>query len=359
MNEKRVKQYIQKIKNLAKLLGREVRLMEVCGTHTQVIAQYGLKNFLPSNIKLLSGPGCPVCVTDQGDIDAAVELALSGVPIASYGDVLRVRGSEMSLSDAKRAGAKVYEVYGIEEAFNLGKDIVFFGIGFETTSPMSASAVKRGIKIYSGHKSFVPAMAALLSAGEIRVDGLISPGHVAAIVGSKAFEVLRTKDGKNIPQVISGFEIEDVVKGMLMLLEQLNDNRAETENEYSRVVLPDGNIRALDLLDEVFEKKESNWRGLGSIPDTGFELRKKFAELDAKVIYKNIFKSSLISCKSREKKVREERKCLCAEVIKGNIEAKKCPMFGKVCTPDEPQGPCMVSCEGACHIAYKFGKGND
>ncbi|MFH0854439.1 MAG: hydrogenase formation protein HypD [bacterium] len=362
-----MQEYLDKIKNLAKKIKREVKLMEVCGTHTQVIAESGIKEILPQNVKLISGPGCPVCVTSRNDIDAVVKLAISGVPIATYGDMIRVKGSKMSLADAREMGAKVKEIYGVEELLKFSEEIVFFAIGFETTAPMSASIAKRGKKIYSAHKAFIPAMKTLLANGEIKVDGLISPGHVAAIVGSDAFcdfkthysgcgngAMLRSFYG-NIPQAITGFEMSDVLKGIIMLLCQIIEGRAEVENEYKRVVRAEGNKKAIKLIDEVFEIKNSDWRGLGIIHNSGFELRAKYANIDAKEIYRNLlnarsdFNNSLTPSSSED--------CLCAEVIKGNIEPAKCPNFNKKCAPENPQGPCMVSREGACSIAYKNGLG--
>jgi len=338
--------YLDKIKKLAKQIGKNIKLMEVCGTHTQVIAQYGIKAVLPENIKLISGPGCPVCVTSQKDIDGAVALAVSGIPIAAYGDVIRVRGSSMSLADAKEQVANVKAVYGIEEVFRLDKKTVFFGIGFETTTPMSASAIKRGMYLYSAHKSFVPAMQALLGSGEMEVDGLISPGHVATITGSDSFKCLKDKNGRNIPQVITGFELEDVLIGIVMLLEQIAEGRAGTENEYKRVVLSEGNLKALKLINDVFALEDSQWRGLGMISNTGFKIREAFKDRDAKIVYSDIL--ARVKCGQEE----YSKGCLCGEVIKGNILPEKCPMFRKKCNPDNPQGPCMVSVEGSCNIAY-------
>lgn len=349
MHEKKLKRYFNEINILAGKIKREIKLMEVCGSHTQVISQYGIKNVLPPNIKLLSGPGCPVCVTSKKDIDAVVALALSGIPIATYGDVIRVRGSKMSLEDAGRQGAKVTAVYGVEEIFELDTETIFFGIGFETTSPMSASAVKRGMRLYSAHKAFIPAIKALLSSGQIKVDGLISPGHVAAIVGADAFQGLKDTKGNEIPQVIAGFEMEDVLLSIIMLLKQIEGRKAKTENAYVRIVRPGGNAKALDLLREVFEIKDSVWRGLGKISGTGFELRKKFSDQDAKILYKDIIKNIPIASQERK----SGKKCLCSEVIKGNIPSQKCPMFSQECTPGDPQGPCMVSREGSCFIAYQ------
>jgi len=345
----RLEDYINEIQKLSAIIGKDVKLMEVCGTHTQVIAQYGIKNILPKNIKLFSGPGCPVCVASKNDIDAIVAISLSGVPIASYGDMIRVKGSNSSLEDARRNGADVKVVYNIEELFKLDKKTIFFGIGFETTTPMTASAIKRGLKVYSAHKAFIPAMKFLLSQGEINVSGLISPGHVAAIVGSRVFRGLKNSKGEDIPQVITGFELEDVLAGIIMLLKQINECDPRTENEYKRVVKPEGNLKALKLINEVFCTEKSNWRGLGEIPESGFSLREEFKDFDAKVIYKDIIENTPLN----PPLLRGENKCICSDVIKGNAESKDCPMFRKICSPDNPQGPCMVSVEGACHINYK------
>ncbi len=341
-----MKKQLKEIEKLAKVIKRQVKLMEVCGTHTQVVAEYGLKEFLPDNVELVSGPGCPVCVTDQRDIDAVVELALSGVPIFCYGDVMRVPGTKMSLLEAAQQGAQVRAVYSVESAFAkaLADKRVFFGIGFETTAPMTALAAKRGLAIYSAHKSFVPAMQALLSSGELNIDGLISPGHVAAITGWRAFDGLRMTNGERIPQVVAGFELEDVLRAIVMLLQQIVSGGARTENEYIRVVSEKGNKKAQKLLREVFDLCDGYWRGLGAIPATGFELKKEFERQDAKVIYKDII-DKVFSWKLVEK-----NKCLCGQVIKGLISSEKCPMFGHQCTPDSPQGPCMVSVEGACRV---------
>ncbi|MFH1792391.1 MAG: hydrogenase formation protein HypD [Patescibacteria group bacterium] len=350
---KAMKKYIKEIEELASQLKKPIKLMEVCGTHTQVVAEYGLKNFLPANVELVSGPGCPVCVTGQRDIDAVVELALAGASIFCYGDMMRVPGTKMSLAEAAQRGARVRAVYSVSEIAASSqapprndKKGVFFGIGFETTAPMTASFVKRGGVVYSAHKSFAPAMQALLSSGEINIDGLISPGHVAAITGWRAFDVLRTFDGAQIPQVVAGFELEDVLRAIVMLLRQIVSGEAKTENEYIRVVLSEGNKKAQKLLREVFDLSEGYWRGLGSIPATGFELKKEFAKQDAKVIYKDIID------KVFARKLAVKNKCLCGQVIKGLISSEKCPMFCRECTPDTPQGPCMVSVEGSCYVKY-------
>jgi len=338
---------LKKIHILAAEIDKEVKLMEVCGTHTQAIAQFGLRSKMPDNLKLITGPGCPVCVTDQEDIDAIIALAEAGVPIATYGDLLRVPGSNSSLDELKGQGAFVKEVYSTEEALKIQKeksDLVFFGLGFETTTPMSASAIKRGLNFYSTHKLFPPAMAALLKMPESKIDGFINPGHVSAIIGIKPYyELMKIKP---IHQVIAGFESLDVLLAIYMLLKQIKEERFEVENEYTRLVTEDGNQKAKKLINEVFEIRDGIWRGFGAIPGSGLELKPKFAQQDAKIIYQDILK-----------KIPEPKKtaCKCGDMIQGIIDPNECPLFGKACTPDTPYGPCMVSIEGGCNVWYRSG----
>jgi hydrogenase expression/formation protein HypD len=340
------KKILKEIESLAKKINRLVYLMEVCGTHTQTVARYGIRNLMPKNIKLISGPGCPVCVTAQEDIDAVVHLALSGIPIACYGDVLRVPGCKGSLDQARGQGARVKEVYSIEEALVRQKeepDLVFFGIGFETTAPMTALAIKRGLIVYSAHKLFLPAMEALLKLGEIKIDGFICPGHVSTIIGSKPYQKF------GAPQVISGFEPEDVLVSICLLLRQIAEGRAEVENEYIRSVKPAGNPQAQKLLSEVFDIKEAHWRGFGIIPQSGLEIKKEYQACDAKVKHRKILAQFDYS------KSRPIKGCCCSEIIRGLKKSSDCPLFKKVCTPENPQGPCMVSLEGACNVSFRYG----
>lgn len=336
---------IKKIKKVARGIGRDVNLMEVCGTHTQAISQFGIRELLPKNINLITGPGCPVCVTAQKDIDAIISLALAGVPVATYGDVLRVRGFYGSLDEAREKGAKVFDVYSTEDALILQKKIlnlVFFGIGFDTTTPMTAWAVKQGLNIFSTHKLFLPAMDALLEMGEIKIDGFISPGHVSAIVGVEPYKSM------NVAQVITGFEAQDVLEGIYLLLLQIAEGRKDVENQYSRVVQGMGNLKARKITFDVFEIGAGNWRGFGNIPKSGLKLKKKHAKQDAKIIYKNILDKIDFS------KSVEPVGCACGEIIRGLKTPKQCPMFGKTCTPENPTGPCMVSVEGACNVMYRL-----
>jgi len=344
---KKTEKIIEKINELAGEIGGDVSLMEVCGTHTQAVARAGIRALMPKNVHLTTGPGCPVCVTAQEDIDAIVSLALAGVPVATYGDMLRVPGHLGSLDEAREKGAKVFSVYSVEEALGVLEecpDLVFFGLGFETTAPMTAYAVKKGLTVYSTHKLFVPAMKALLNIGELKIDGFISPGHVSTIIGVKPYEDM------GVPQVITGFAPEDILVGIYMLLKQIKEGRADVENEYTRSVRKDGNPAAYGEIFEVFEVVDGNWRGFGVIPKSGLEIKKEFGKYDAKVKHKDILDKVDFS------KSRRPTPCKCGEIIRGLKEPKDCPVFGKVCKPENPIGPCMVSVEGACNVAYRYEK---
>lgn len=341
-------QLLREIEILARPLRRPVRLMEVCGTHTEAISRSGLRQVFPKKIELVTGPGCPVCVTPQRDIDAVVALALGGIPIACYGDVLRVPGTQMSLEQAKASGAKVRVVYSVEEALKWKQEeppVVFFGIGFETTAPMTASAIKKGLTVYSAHKYFPPAMLALSRDKQIKIDGFINPGHVSAIIGLKPYRAIKKA------QVVAGFEPTDVSLAIIMLLRQITAGQAIVENEYRRLVKNNGNRRAQKLIAEVFRPVDSEWRGLGKIPKSGMAIKKKYARLDASVVYKKIIASYLVTAKDQRLKTKD---CCCGKVIKGMISPEECKLFGRACTPEQPIGACMVSREGACRIAYEY-----
>ncbi len=342
-----MKKIIKKIEALAGEIGRDVNLMEVCGTHTQAVARAGIRQLMPKNIRLTTGPGCPVCVTAQEDIDAAVSLALAGIPIATYGDMLRVPGHYGSLNEAREKGAKVFPVYSVEEALEFLKEypeLVFFGLGFETTAPMTAYAIKNGLTVYSTHKLFVPAMKALLKIGELKIDGFISPGHVSTVIGVKPYE------GMGVPQAITGFTPEDILVGIYMLLRQIKEGRADVENEYTRSVREEGNPKALKEIFGVFEAADGNWRGFGIIPESGLEIKKKFSRYDAKVKHKNILSKVDFSFSRRP------TPCKCGEIIRGLKSPRECPVFKKACSPDNPIGPCMVSAEGACNVEFRYVK---
>lgn len=341
---KAIQNLIVSINEKALRLERPIKLMELCGTHSQSVARYGLKKILPANVKLVTGPGCPICVTDQSDIDCLVGLALKGISIAAYGDVVAVPGSVMSLEAARRQGADVNIVYDSTQAVELAKakkNLVFFGLGFETTTPMTAWAIKKGLAVYSSHKLFPPAMAALLANKEIGIDGFLDPGHVSAILGTEVYNQFE------VPQVIAGFSGMDVLKAVDMLLDQILSGQWKVENEYTRVVRTEGNAKARDLINEVFEVSDAKWRGLGVIPGSGLRIREQYREQDAEYLYKEI----IDEVRSRPAK---PSACKCGLVLQGLIEPQECPLFGKVCQPDNPYGACMVSIEGACNIAYRF-----
>ncbi|MDZ4385232.1 MAG: hydrogenase formation protein HypD [Candidatus Moranbacteria bacterium] len=341
------KKILRSIHDKAGKIGRPLRLMELCGTHSQTIAQNGIKSLMPKNVKLVSGPGCPVCVTDQSDIDVMAGLALSGVPVAAYGDTLNVPGNLMSLEGARRKGADVSVVYDIAEAVAMAKGkpgLVFFGLGFETTTGMTAWAIKAGLIVYCAHKLFPPAMRALLADKKIKVDGFIDPGHVSAIIGTEAYRQFK------IPQVVAGFSGEDVLRAIEMLLTQILEGRKEVENDYPRLVRKEGNLKARKLIAEVFETSDARWRGLGEIKGSGLKIRKKYQKQDAKFMYRD-----LIGKIKKEIKPKPSA-CKCGLVLQGLIEPQGCPLFGRVCTPDKPQGACMVSVEGSCNVEYRYGK---
>ena len=343
----RIKILIEKINKISKEIGREVSLMEVCGTHTQAISRYGIREILPKNIKLITGPGCPVCVTAQKDIDAIVNLALAGISVATYGDMLRVPGHFGSLNQAREKGAQVFDVYSVADALELQKkypDLVFFGLGFETTTPMTAWAIQQGLTVYSAHKVFLPAMEALLKSKEINIDGFIDPGHVSVIIGSAPYKKLK------VPQVITGFEMQDVLEGILLLLNQVKNKDLTVINQYSRVVRDEGNKKIREIIGEVFDVSDGDWRGFGIISGSGLRIKDKYKKFDAKIKYKDILNKVDFS------KSKDPAGCKCGDVIRGLIEPKKCPMFSRVCNPDNPIGPCMVSVEGACNVAFRYKK---
>ena len=338
---------LKNIQDKAKQINRPVRLMELCGTHAETIAKHAIKDILPKNISLISGPGCPVCVTDQEEIDVITGLALAGIPIACYGDASNIPGNRGSLEGARQQGAKIYIIYDINQALELSKknpDLVFWGIGFETTTPMTAWGIENGLKVFSSHKLFSPAMAVLLSNKKIRIDGFINPGHVSAIIGTETYKKFK------IPQVVAGFEAEDVLLAVDDLLEQIILKKSEVKNEYTRLVKKGGNKKAQKIIAKFFEIKNAKWRGIGEIKNSGLKVKAKYKNQDAEFIHRD-----LISKIKKEIKTKSTG-CRCGEVLQGLIETKECPLFKKVCTPDNPQGACMVSGEGSCNIEYKYAK---
>jgi len=334
----------------------EVRLMEVCGTHTMSIAKSGIKAMLPENVKLLSGPGCPVCVTPPQVIDAILELAMRPeVIITSYGDMLRVPGSRRgdSLLRRRALGAKVEMVYSPLDALkiaeqNPAKEIVFLGVGFETTAPGTAAAVltakERGIKnfsMFSMLKTVEPALGALVNMDGFNIDGFICPGHVAVILGEKGFEYLPQRYG--LPGAIAGFEAEDILLAIYKILKRIENNQPGIDNCYMRAVSPEGNELARQMVAKCFEPRRDIWRGLGVIEERGLGLKAEYAAFDAEKRFD-----------LRYSEAETPTACRCGDVICGRIAPRLCPMYGKVCTPEDPVGPCMVSSEGACAAAMKY-----
>jgi len=356
--------YIEEFRNadLAQALGAQISrssrkplsLMEVCGSHTVSIFRHGIRNLLPKTIRLLSGPGCPVCVTAARDIDRALALARTpGVVFSTFGDMMRVPGSTGSLQEARAQGADVRIVYSPLDALEFAtrepkKKVVFFGVGFETTSPLIAATLKKaissGIKnftVFSVHKLIPPALRALMSSQEIEIDGFILPGHVSAIIGTGPYQFLALEN--HTPAVVSGFEPLDILQSIWMLVAQAERDEAKVEIQYKRVVLAEGNRRALQWLGEIFEPVDDCWRGLGSIPQSGLKLRPEWREWDAEVRFD-------LPTESAE----DDPRCQCGKVLRGALLPPECPLFGKICMPESPLGPCMVSSEGTCSAYFRY-----
>ena len=334
----------------------EIRLMEVCGTHTMAIVKSGLRAMLPENVKLLSGPGCPVCVTPGEVIDAVLELAMRpGLIVTTYGDMVRVPGSTPGDNLARRRalGARVEVVYSPVDAVTIArenpdKEIVFLGVGFETTAPGTAAAVltaqEKGAKnfsLFSMLKTVEPALRALIAQDGFNIDGFLCPGHVATILGERGFQYLPAEFG--LPGVIAGFEPEDILLAVYLLLRQIAEGRPRIENAYPRAVSHDGNVLAQKMLSRCFEARADVWRGLGVIPASGLGLKEELSDFDAEKRFRVRFAET-----------EPPTACRCGEVITGRLRPEGCPMFGTACTPEDPVGPCMVSSEGACAAAYKY-----
>ncbi|MBI4665442.1 MAG: hydrogenase formation protein HypD [Nitrospinae bacterium] len=337
-------------------LARAITLMEVCGTHTMSIYRHGLRSMFPENVKMVSGPGCPVCVTPVGYVDMAIELARTpGVIITTFGDMMRVPGTSSALQKERGAGKDVRVVYTALDALtvaanNKNNEVVFLGVGFETTAPSIASTIimakKLGITNFSvlcAHKVMPEPMEALTS-GQLKLDGYMCPAHVSAIIGEEGYRPIAGKYG--VPCVITGFEPLDILRGVIMLVRQVADGRAEVENEYNRVVLPEGNRKAQAILADVFVKSSAVWRGLGPIPDSGLAIAPKYEAYDAAK------KFGIVEPPSRENPA-----CVCGEILKGLKGPQDCPLFGKACVPENPIGACMVSSEGTCAAHYRYGAG--
>ncbi len=354
-NAPRPPELLARTHRLADALGdRKVALMEVCGTHTMAISRMGLRALMPANVRLVSGPGCPVCVTPTGYIDAAIELAhRPDVLVTTFGDLMRVPGTHSSLVRGRSEGAHVEVVYSPLAALdraraNPDRQVVFLGVGFETTAPAVAACIQQArrqnihnFSVLLAHKLIPPAMAALLADPRVVLDGFICPGHVSVIIGSDAYRPLCERF--SVPCVVTGFDGPDILTGINMLLAQLVGGRTELECQYAVAVRPEGNPRARKLLEDTFTVVDTDWRGLGTIPESGLVLRSEWSGFDAA----SRFHLDLQRTEPRTG-------CRCGNVMRGIIEPRQCSLFGTTCRPESPVGPCMVSSEGVCAAHYRY-----
>ena len=335
---------------------RPANLMEFCGGHTHAVFKFGIRQLLPPTIKLLSGPGCPVCVTANADLDRAIAIArLPEVITTTFGDMLKVPGSRSSLQQARAEGADVRMVYSTLDAVQIARQnpdrrVVFLGIGFETTAPTVAAAVLRAealgltnFYVLSLHKLTPPATQAILRAGEVRLCGIIGPGHVTTVIGSDAWQFLPRDHG--ISMAVAGFEPLDILRAVRSLVEQVESGQPGVTNTYSRSVRPQGNQAAVEVMYRVFAVSDAEWRGFGTVPDSGLALRQEYARFDA-----------VCAFPVDPGPVREHKGCRCGEVLRGVVTPSDCPLFRRACTPQNPIGPCMVSAEGACAAYFMYGE---
>lgn len=330
--------------------------MHVCGTHQDTIVRFGLEEMLrDAGVEIRQGPGCPVCVTTSSEVGDAIHLARSGVTVCAFGDMMRVPTTVGTLNDAKADGADVRVVYSIEDAVRMAsetdKDLVFVAVGFETTAPSTCVPLGKDLpenfSIYSCHRICPPILKTIFDMGETKVQGMIEPGHVAVITGTGMFEPLAKHYG--MPQVISGFEPLDILMSTYMLCKQVREGRAVVENEYTRLVKPEGNPKALKLMEETYDLEDRAWRGFPVIKRSVLGLKSRHEAHDANKVHEDLL--------SKAPEVETEAKgCRCGEVLRGLILSDECPMFGRACDPLKPAGPCMVSAEGSCNIAYRFRK---
>jgi len=358
IDEFRVQSAIEKlteavIENARKLPGT-VRIMEVCGTHTMAMFRHGIRNMLPDNIEVISGPGCPVCVTSVSDIDRAVALADNpGIIVTTFGDMLKVPGTESSLGESKARKNDVRVVYSALDALEIAKrnpqkKVVHIAIGFETTAPTIAAALQRArtdklrnFYVFCAHKIVPPALKALLTSKKIRINAFLLPGHVSAVIGAVPYSFLAEHYG--IPGVIAGFEAFDILQAVVMLERQIIEKRAVIENQYKRCVHKNGNLTAQKALQKVFKVCDVEWRGLGIIKNSGLVLRGEFSRFDAVKHFRPVIPAPKKSA------------CRCGDVLQGSIIPPQCPLFERLCNPQNPIGPCMVSSEGACAAYYRYG----
>lgn len=352
-----VRRLADEIARLAAAEGRHLKIMEVCGGHTHAIYKHGLEEFLPSGVELIHGPGCPVCVIPMGRLDDALAIARHpGLIFTTFGDMMRVPSSHGSLLDAKAEGADVRFVYSPLDALRLAREnpsrrVVFFAVGFETTAPSTAATLLRardeGIEnfsVFCNHVTIIPAIKAILDSPDMRLDGFIGPGHVSTIIGLAPFKFIPARYGK--PIAVAGFEPSDILQAIVMVLRQLREGRPRVENQYARVVRPEGNRKALELLSRTMELRPYfEWRGLGFINQSALKLRPEFAAWDAETLYE-----------VPGLRITDPKACQCGEVLKGVLKPWECRVFGSACTPETPIGSCMVSPEGACAAYYSYGR---
>ncbi|MFX0057785.1 MAG: hydrogenase formation protein HypD [Candidatus Hodarchaeota archaeon] len=355
----RSKDFTKKIINSINKISNEldkklIKIMHVCGTHEHTMSKYGLRTLLPEKIEVLSGPGCPVCVCPAADIDKAIELGKrDDTIITTFGDMIRVPATNISLAQLKAKGADIRIVYSPNDAIKIAKqnptkEVIFFAIGFETTVPTIGYELKSdppsNFSVICAHKLIPAALELLISQSQLKIDGFISPGHVSTIIGLKPFKIF--SDAYKVPNVIAGFEPNDVLLAILLLLKQIKDKKFETLNEYSRVVKPEGNKIAQEIISEVFESTSSPWRGIGRVYEGGLTIRDKYKAFDAD--------------KKFEIKIEKPQDippgCSCHLIMVGKLYPQQCKLFRKECTPLNPIGPCMVSQEGTCSIYYKYYK---
>ncbi|MCW8894346.1 MAG: hydrogenase formation protein HypD [Sulfurimonas sp.] len=357
-NPDTIKSYASLIKQEAKKLERDVSIMEVCGGHTHTIMKYGLLQLLPKNVHFIHGPGCPVCIMPKERVDHAIALSKQpDVILVTLGDMIKVPGSEASLQDARAKGADVRFVYSPTDCLKIAeqnpdKTVIFFAIGFETTTPMTSALINqvinkniKNILFHINHVTVPEPMRVLLDDDENKIDAFIGPAHVSVITGSKIYDEF-PRDYKK-PVVVSGFEPVDVIHSVLMILKQFNENRCEVEVEYSRSVSHDGNVVAQKLNDMFFERRDTfRWRGVGEIPKSALKLKDEYSYLDAEVTYAEILPNE---------KIDDHKLCICGDILKGKANPIECKVFGNACKPSSPLGSCMVSSEGACAAYYKYG----
>ena len=331
-------------------ISRPVKIMHVCGSHEHTIMQHGIRSLIPEEVEVVAGPGCPVCCVPSREVDECLKLARQGVTITTFGDMLRVPGATGTLADAKADGADVRVVYGVSNAVEIAKkvdnEVTFMAAGFETTAPTTASEIVSGppenFSVLSCHRLIPPALKFLIESGEVNLNALIEPGHVSTIIGIHPYEIFSQKYG--IPQVVAGFNPFDVLIAIYLILKQIKEGKVEVQNEYKRAVKEEGNLKAQELMDEVFYIKSREWRGFPEIPDSFYEIRNEFSQLNAREKFDVHV----------EKTPDVVTGCICGPILRGVSRPEECKLFRTECNPVNPIGACMVSKEGTCNIAYRY-----